>query len=301
MKKFLKWTFIVIIILLIIAIGSGFYLNSDFEKRYTKTYTLTPTLLPIPSDSFSIARGKHWADILCSDCHGNGLGGKEFFNVPDIGCINTPNITTGKGSKTIDYTDEDWIRVLRHGIKKNGQALFIMPSKSIGKLSDENLAQLIAYMKQITPVEKEWAAPTLTVKAKVLASLGAFGKLFDAETIDHQKVKNVSAPPVEANIEYGAYMISICGCKTCHGETLNGFKDPNPEAPFSPNISPGGNFGKWTLEQFITTFKTGNTPEGKQLNNLFMPFSSYSKMDTLEFNALYNYIKAQKALPDAKH
>lgn len=300
MKKFLRWALIILGIILFLTITSSLYLKSAFEKRYTRTYDQSVSLITIPADSFSISRGKHWADVLCSDCHGNNLGGKEFFNVPDIGCINTPNITTGNGSKATGYTDEDWIRLLRHGIKKNKQALFIMPAHSIGKLADVNLAELIAFMKNTPAIDKEWAAPTLTFKAKVLASLGAFGKLFDAERIDHDKVKNVKAPDALANAEYGNYLVNVLGCRTCHGEKLNGFKDPNPEAPFSPNITPGGKIGKWSLEQFITVFKTGNTPEGKILNNLYMPFTAYGKMDTLELNAVYAYLKSQMPLMDAK-
>ena len=49
--------------------------------------------------------------------------------------------------------------------------------------------------------------------------------------------------------------------------------------------------GMWTLEQFAKTMRTGINPCGHQLQPP-MPWQTYGKMDDVELEALYSYLRS---------
>ncbi|HMN31356.1 MAG TPA: hypothetical protein PKE45_24610, partial [Caldilineaceae bacterium] len=83
---------------------------------------------PIPGDAAAIQRGEHIATTigLCKRCHGENLGGKVDFAVPGLVTIPTPNLTSGAGGIGSEYSDEDWVRAIRHGVGRDGRALMLM-------------------------------------------------------------------------------------------------------------------------------------------------------------------------------
>lgn len=299
MKRFLKWTGIVVLSLVLVFVISAFIMNSKSESRLTKIYDITPKKLMVNSDEASLENGKIWATSLCTSCHGLDFSGTDFFNEPDIAVIHAPNITSGKGGVG-QFSDEDFVRIIRHGVKHDGTPALVMPSKDFSNMSDEDLADLIAYIKSLPPVDKEWSKPKTTSLAKILLSVGAFGDIINAETIDHKAVGRIKAPPIGATVEYGAYVVNVVGCRKCHGDQLNGGKDGDPNAPIAPNITVGGNLGNWTKEDFIKTIKSGTSPEGKALKNDFMPWFSFSKLDDERLEAVYKYLNSLPGKPDAE-
>ena len=52
-------------------------------------------------------------------------------------------VTRG-GSATASYSDADWLRLLRHGVKPSGQPAFIMPSEDYAQMADEDVAALVS-------------------------------------------------------------------------------------------------------------------------------------------------------------
>ncbi len=94
-------------------------------------------------------------------------------------------------------------------------------------------------------------------------------------------------------------MVRFHACKSCHGEQLNGGISPDPISPPPTNISTGGNLGKWTLEQFRETMRSGKTPEGKLLDAKFMPWPGIGAHDDEELEAIFNYIKSLPGLPNS--
>lgn len=297
MKKILKWIGGILALLLLVFTGTAFYLSSAAQNRLAKKYEVQPNSIRIPSDSASIEAGQKWAAVLCSNCHGENMAGTEFFNTPDLGTINAPNLTPGGAGKP--YTDLDWDRAIRHGIAKDGRPLLIMPSKDFQYMSDEHIGQIIAYLKTLPAVEQSWSPPKTTLMCDILFQLGAFGDALNAETIDHAKPAHY-APGRGATAQYGDYLVKISGCRTCHGPQLNGGKDPNPEAPMGPNLSPGGSLPSWEAEGFVKTMRTGITPLGKELNGKFMPWKEFGKFDDDELKAIYTYLMTQPKLATAE-
>jgi len=296
MKKILKWTGIVLGTLLLLIAGAIFYLDNAAKSRLAKKFDVQPRSIPVPADSASVAAGQKWVSVLCAECHGADLAGTKFFDTPDLGSIHAPNLTPGGVCKT--YTDLDWIRAIKHGVGKDGRPLLIMPAKDFQYMSDEHLGQIIAYLKTLPPVDQAWDLPQTTLMCNILFQLGAFGDALNAETIDHKKPAHY-APQRGATAEYGNYLVKIGGCRACHGEQLNGGKDPNPEAPPRPNLTPGGTLGDWGAEGFAKAMRTGLTPFGKEINGKFMPWKSVGKYDDDQLQAIYAYLMSQPKLETA--
>lgn len=298
MKKFFKWLGIIVLSLIVIVVVVALVLANKYNKMADTTYEANVPDIAIPSDSASLARGAVIAASICSSCHGGDFAGTAFFDVPKIATIPAPNITSG--GRTKNYTDKDWVRTLRYGVKPDNHGVFIMPSKTIGMMSDKDLGSLIAYMKTIPVSDKTWPDPHFTFMRKVMAGAGMFGTLYEADEIDLTDNKPKMGPEPGPTVEYGAYTVGFHGCKSCHGETLNGHKTPDPVSPPGENITPGGNIGKWSLDQFKETLRTGNTPEGEKIDPEFMPWQSLGLMTDMELEAIYNYLKTVPAMSDSK-
>jgi mono/diheme cytochrome c family protein len=168
--------------------------------------------------------------------------------------------------------------------------LFIMPAHQYNHLSDEDLGALVAYLQSVPPVDNQLPARALHPLVNVMGAAGMLGQL-PAEMIDHDAPH---APTMAASTapEYGEYLTYLSACRDCHGPDLTGLPagagDPN--APATPNITGAGDPGNWTTEQFINTLRTGNTPEGNQLNPEAMPWQEYGQMNDADLTAIHNYL-----------
>src|SRR4051794_25665545 len=62
----------------------------------------------------AIARGEHLvkARVSCNGCHGADLGGQVLINQTLVGYWASPNLTSGAGSITRNYTAADWDRAV---------------------------------------------------------------------------------------------------------------------------------------------------------------------------------------------
>lgn len=300
MKNVLKWIGLVVVgLILIVAVTAIYYIN-NFEYRIGRTFDITPQEFSIPDDSLALAEGKRLVNIHCTMCHGNDLGGTEFFNDPMMGSIPASNLTPGEGGIGSQYSSIDFVRAIRHGVKKDGKAAFVMPSKEFQHLSDRDLGYIVAYLQTLRPVDKRWGGPHLTLLARALAGMGMFGDVLNAENINHQALVSVRAPRAAVTTNYGKYLVRISGCQSCHGEQLNGKQPGEPGAPFAPNITPGGALGKWSRDQFISTIRTGTTPENRKLNPKYMPYEGFKHMTDEELSAIYLFLGGQPTLASAE-
>jgi cytochrome c553 len=290
--KILKWIGIVLgslvvlvaaIVLVMVVVASG---------RMNKVYDPVVEQVAIPSDEAAIERGRYLATSVstCTGCHGQDFGGEFFFDDPAIGQIYSANLTAGAGGKGAVYTDEDWVRALRYGVKPDGKPVLVMPSQNFHRLSDDDLGALIAYLKTVPKVDRESPAPNLTVMGKVLFALNQLGRL-PAEIIADEGPLP-PAPERDVTVEYGQYIARVGGCRDCHGDALTG-GTVGPGGPAAPNLTPGGQLLVWTEEDFIQAFRSGDTPQG-QLDPELMPIKEY-QMEDDDLKALYLYLKSLPA------
>lgn len=289
MKKVLKWLGIILGSVIVIAAISVVVIVIRFNNRMNKDYVIAEKAPTIPTDSASIAKGKQFTPF-CQACHGDAFQGKVFFTDPQIGTIYSPNLTRGVGGVGRTYTNEDWFRSIRHGVNPKGKPLFVMPSGFLNKLSENDLACLIAYIKQVPPVDNAKGKNIIPVFTKILMQLDQFGEVFAAETIDHS-APYVKAPERAPNKEYGEYLVNIMECKNCHSENLTGGKSPDPNSPQVPNISKTSKTASWSKSEFIATLRTGITPDKRTLNDTFMAWRYYGQLEDNDLIALHEYVK----------
>ena len=108
--KVVKRIAIVLVSLVVIVLLATVVMYYLTRQRMEAAFDVQPATLDIPSDSASLALGKHWVDIYCTNCHGVTLEGKRMFEDPSIGFIEAPNLTSGKGGIALSYKDADWVR-----------------------------------------------------------------------------------------------------------------------------------------------------------------------------------------------
>lgn len=292
-RKALKWTGIGLGSLLGLILVAGIVLYSIGSARFGKKYDYPVEAMVIPTDDASIMRGQHVADThFCQRCHMGDFSGTVSYTIPGLLTIPTPNLTSGAGGVGTTYTDEDWIRALRHGVGADGRALWIMPSALFSHLSDDDLAAVIAYIKSQPPVDHQLPARTLSPLGRVMLGLNMLPPAA-VDKIDHS-VARITGPSQGATEEYGGYLVSTT-CTECHGDQLNGapFGPPGQEKP-TPNLTPGGELATWSEQDFVATMRTGITPGGHHLDEE-MPWEYFGKMDDDELEAIWLYLQSQPA------
>jgi cytochrome c553 len=269
MKKFFRCCTIVLgagIGLLLIA---GFVLYVIGMQKLTKSYPSLPVeAITIPTEAVAIARGEHLASTWsCTYCHGEDLSGKLVEDDPFLGTIPASNLTAGKGGIAAAYTDLDWIRAIRHGVKPDGRVEIMM--NNYYAMSDQDLGDLIAYLKQIPPVDAD--LPALHI-GPILPLAPAIGYLLPAaERIDYGAPRPANPIP-SATVEYGAYL--SVNCMECH----------------SANLS--DKLQGWSEENFFRMMQTGVLPDGQRLGT-GMPL--YREMNDIELTALWLYFQTVSA------
>ena len=283
---------LVALVLLIVLTGAAIYAFSG--RRLGKNWTVTPAPLAITADSASLARGRHLVTVrlLCADCHTSDLGGQVVIDGMPFGRFVASNLTPGGVGTT--YTDADWIRAIRHGIRPDGKSLLFMPSEVFTNLGAEDLAAVIAYLKSVPAVTRSLPATELGPVGRMLVATKK-APLVIAELIDHDAP--IPAMPAESETaEYGRYLASTGGCMACHGKNLSGGKFAGgPEDPPASNLTPTG-IGEWSEADFFRAFREGKRPNGTGINP-FMPWATLGKMTDSELRAIYLYLKTVPPRP----
>ncbi|PSR51898.1 hypothetical protein AHMF7605_28730 [Adhaeribacter arboris] len=268
------------------------FINHKVKSRFNKEYQVSVQTIPIPTDDASINLGKHIATIKgCGDCHGQNFSGQVVIDDPAIGFLAGPNITRGKGgllSRHKTYTDEDYVRAIKHGIGQDNKTLKLMPSYEYNPLSKKDLGALIAYLKSLPPVDNETPPIRLNPLAYVLTHFDKL-PLVAAERVDHSTQSQEEVLP-EVSAAYGQYV--AVSCTGCHRDNFQGGSAIVPGSPDVPNINSSGNLGKWSEAQFIQTLRTGITPEGKKMNAKFMPWKMTKEYTDTEIKSLYKFLKS---------
>jgi len=269
MKKFLKWTGIVFGGLVGLALLATLALYPSGMEKLTRSYPNIPVEAGnIPTDPDSVAQGKHIAFVWgCAKCHGENLSGMLLANDPFLGAIPASNLTSGNGGIARSYTNVDWIRAIRHGVKPDSRVEIFMYDY-YSTMSDQDLGDLIAYLKQIPPVDSDYPALHFGPILAVAPAVGLFTPA--AELIDHDAPRPPDPAP-GATIEYGGYLSALC--TECHGTRL------------------AGKLEQWTQDDFISAVKTGVLPNGKQLPSAMSP-KTFGQMNDMGLSALWLYLQS---------
>ena len=296
MKMFFKWLGILLGSLLGLILVLLIALSLVGGARMNRTYDVQVEKLTIPTDAESVAAGKHWVQSICIGCHQPDLSGGPFFEAP-FGSFDSANLTSGAGGLGASYADQDWVRSIRHGIRPDGIPALVMPAHSFWHFSDEDLGEVIAYLKSLPPVDREIRKPSINILGRALLAAGVFGNAFlPAENISHDS-RPEQYPAVGKTPEYGEYLVLVSGCHDCHGQELSGGKSADPAAQLAPNLTPGSELVAWDEADFINAIREGTTPSGHQLDPAQMPWEHYKYFNDEELGAIWVYLQSLPKLP----
>lgn len=240
-----------------------------------------------------IARGQEIADSFCAGCHsktgiltgGTDLG-KEIA-LP-IGSFIAANLTPA--GELAHWSDGEIFRAIRNGIDAEGHWLTIMSYTNAGKLSDDDIKALIAYIRSLPAGGTPTPDPPDSLSLPGLILLGA-GKLPAGKPVF---VGVITAPPKGATLAYGAYILSYQDCRECHGAGLTGGVE-GQLAPIGPDLDV---VKEWKREEFIAAMRTGVTPDGHHIGAV-MPWQAVGRMDDVELSAIYEYLTHLPEAPAA--
>ena len=270
--------------LLVIAIILVYALSS---RRINKVYTVSDPALAIPSDSVSIAKGQHFVQAIgkCASCHGDDYAGKVIVDDGLIGRIYSANLTNGTGGIGASFTDADYVRAIRHGIKRDGRPMLFMPTDSYYYINDEDLANSIAYLKTVPAVDAATPVARVGPMGRALFLATDF-PLIPSERIPHNgpRPQKIAAG---ATREYGEYLTTAGACRSCHLQDLSGGV-PIANNLLSANITPAA-IGKWTESDFHKVLTTGIRPDGRMISAV-MPWPYTRFLTDQEIRAMWLYI-----------
>ena len=182
------------------------------------------------------------------------------------------------------------IRAIREGVHQSGRALVIMPSEIFRHLSDVDVDAIVAFLRSQPAVGPSTPPTRLNILAAFL-----FGAGIAPSSAQPPITRPILAPAEGVSTEHGQYLVSILGCRACHGENLTGGKSGGPGPPAGPNLMVF--LTKWSLQDFIHTLRTGVDPDKHTLTE-GMPWKAISSFaNDTDLEAMYVYLHG---LPSGK-
>ncbi|MCL6740765.1 cytochrome c [Sphingomonas sp. RB56-2] len=225
-------------------------------------------------EAAKLAHGERLATILdCTGCHKSNLQGQNVTaRDPSYGEMNAPNITL----LLAKYSDDDFRRLLRDGVPKDGREFWFMPVESLQFLSDADLDAVIAYLRTFKP-EGTQLPPIKKGKGFQEDLERGFGN-------SQQQVARYKAEPppdLGPQHEFGRYLVQTT-CTSCHNSKLQGYEG------FTPNLNIAGTYSEAELTRLLTT------GEGKVKKDLGMMSdvarNHFSRFTPKERSAIVSYI-----------
>ncbi len=152
----------------------------------------------------------------CIACHtaqeGQPFAGGLPVNTP-IGLIHSTNITPDLETGIGLYSIDDFVKVMREGVAKNGHRLYpAMPYTSYARMSKEDLSALYAYFMQgIEPVRNSNHPTHLSWPLSMRSLMAVWNALY------FKKGEYAVDPNKSASWNRGAYLVQGLGhCGECH-------------------------------------------------------------------------------------
>lgn len=309
MKKLLKILLGAIVILGVLAaaaitftIGWRPFIGPRARALTSRKFESTPERL---------AQGEHAVKTrACFACHSQHNWGADGLSViagtegsGDVmpyldlpGHIVAPNITPDPETGAGNWTDDQLARAIREGVGHDGRALFpMMPYQFFQKMSDEDLASIVVYLRSIPPVKHALPKTEIIFPVKYLV-----------RAVPQPVTEPVSAPDPSDRLKWGEYLVTMSWCMECHtaqnqGQTPKGmefaggfvFERPGAHSLASANITPDpSGISYYDEALFIQTIRTGKV--GARALNPLMPYSYYQRYSDDDLKAIFAYLRTLK-------
>jgi mono/diheme cytochrome c family protein len=268
-------------------------------RQLERRFTITEPAPAIPTDSLSIARGRHIAFAIgkCAGCHGTDLGGQQMIPGGPFGRVASANLTSGRGGVGVARSDAQLVHAIRHGVGPDGRPLFIMPAGSYRAMSDVDVAAVVAYIRSVPAVDREFPPSELGPLGRALLAAGQLKGFIPALEMDHAAPR-ARAPAVGVTAEYGEYLVNVGACRECHGAALAGTTPPgaDPNGRASANLTPEG-LRSYDEAAFMRALRDGKRPDGTSIDTVAMPVPLTRQMTDDEIRAVWAYLRTVPPKP----
>jgi cytochrome c553 len=272
----------IVLTLVIVVVLIGFY-------KLNVAQAAPPGTFKVAGTPEQVAHGQKMANF-CTGCHSTGnnlpLDGAAMNFLeggPPVGNIQPPNLTPAGPLK--DWSDGEIVRAIRDGIEKSGRPLVIMPSDIFHNMSDADVQSIVAFLRTQPAVNHTTEPSRLNALGALFVGAGLFSTSAQVPTMSI-----VNGPPSGATVEYGQYVVSIAGCRSCHGADLGGGTAGGFGPPPGPNLTAA--VAKMRDADFINTIRTGTDPAGHKLDPQNMPWKEISaSFDDNELKGVFMYLK----------
>jgi hypothetical protein len=327
--KFFGWAFGTLVL---VVLGLITYVMLALPKVAPADQTLKIDVTPA-----RVKRGEYLASsvMACMGCHsqrdwgvyGHPIkpgtewrGGEPLFDqrIGLPGVIHPKNLTP---YNLKNYSDGELVRVIRTGVRKDGQPLFpFMPYQAFASMEQEDLYAIIAFLRslptEINDVPDHRLDPPLNV---IVHTIPQDAGPYPAP-VDHKNT-----------VAYGQYLVKMGSCTDCH-TPVDGRHQPLPglylaggqEFPYLnsklekhpgggvlrvPNITPDPEtgIGRWTKKDFIARFAEWRGTANLKAKHVsldldkgdyleLMPYGEYAGMTDEDLGAIYDYLHSIPAV-----
>ena len=260
----------------------------------------------------TLERGRYLSVAAdCVACHTNPEQGKPYAGgyaiASPLGEIWASNITPSKSHGIGTYSEADFAKAVREGVRKDGAHLYpAMPYTSYAKLTDEDVHALYVYFMQgVAPVDEEAHTTELPFPFSVRSSMAVWNLLF----LDKTPFK--PDPAKNAQWNRGAYLVEgLAHCSSCHSprglmmQEVGGkaFAGGSLGDWYAPNITshPISGIGGWTDDELATYLKTGRVAgKGQAGGGMAEAVSnSLSRLRDDDISAIVTYLRTVPAVAD---
>ncbi|NJR80252.1 c-type cytochrome [Sphingomonas corticis] len=259
---------------------------ADGGKSTMRLFVLMATLVlaacaPAPAaNRADAAHGRRLATVMgCVSCHGERLDGHLFEENPAFALAYSSNL-----SRILPrWSDAQIAATLRTGRRRDGTALWFMPTFAQAPLTDADMRDLIAWLRTVKPTGTDHPG---IVKGPQWAV--ALGHGFSDSAA--QATRLAARAPLDAGgaTATGRYLARIA-CAECHGPDLKGPKDPQPGDAPDLVVAAG-----YTPADFRRLLRTGEAAGGRQVG--LMSQEARHRLHALtdaEIGAIHAYLSAR--------
>jgi mono/diheme cytochrome c family protein len=246
----------------------------------------------------------------CVGCHTEAREGATKFaggralKTP-FGTFYGPNITPDPQAGIGRWSEEDFIRALREGVRPDGANYYpAFPYPSFTRMSDADLRDLWAYLRSLAPSPQPSKPHELGFLYRARWTLGLWKALFFTPGAFRPD------PQQSAAVNRGAYLVQALGhCGECHtprnflggpkrDRYLAGAKMPEGGAK-AANLTPA-RLKQWSDAELADILSSGLLPDGDVLGETMgeVVQNTTSQLTKSDLQAVIVYLRSIPALPD---
>lgn len=184
-----------------IVLAAGLFVGSEWIIE--RGHAAPDDRIAVPRDPAAVAEGGRLATLAgCRGCHGRNGEGRVWASDRLTGTIAPPALAR----KLAGYSDAELVRLIRYGVKRDGGALFLMPTQALRSWADEDLGRIIAWLRTLKPGAADSRAET---RYGPLPRLGMLTGGFE------ESHRTIRLAPAHRPPEIGRYIYDTT-CAACH-------------------------------------------------------------------------------------